>query len=1187
LRLTKLELNGFKSFARKTELQFDSGITAIIGPNGSGKSNIADAVRWVLGEQSARALRGTRMEDVIFNGTQNRKAQAYCEVILTFDNSDHSLPVDYTEVAIMRRVYRSGESEYAINRNHCRLKDINELFRDTGVGKDGYSIIGQGKVEEILSGKSEDRRQALEEAAGVMRYRVRKEEAERKLERTKDNLVRLGDILEELSKQLEPLQEQSETAQAFLRLREELKDLEINLFLVQYKRQVERKKNMEETLAQLQNQLQTDETTENGLLQQCQEMETKLSLLESTSAQAQNSLMEELSAIDMQVGESNVLQERLENMDKEIFRLQEQLQMGQARESELCDQLKRMEDSDRSGLDVRQKLAAQMEEQQQTLACREREITAREEELESQKNQIMEAMNRLADAKSAISRYEAMQASFVQRNEAIQKNWEDLQQQAQDLHAELEEEQAKFQEKTTAYNELLQQKQQNQLQQKAAAGQIVAERTAVQELSKQISAQQSRCRVLEEMSRQHEGYYSSVRNVLRDSQRDFQLKKSIIGVVAELFHAPKEYEVALEAVLGATLQNIVTPTPEDAKIVIDYLHKRQYGRATFLPVSSMQPKSLTQQERDLVRMRGYIGVASELITFDPGYANIMENLLGRTILVEDLDAGVAINKKLRSSLRIATLRGDIINPGGAMTGGSTAKREFSLLGRERELQELRLQLQELMSRQEQAQQRLDRAQQNAQKAQQAFSSMEDALHEEAIELAQGKERLDMIRRDRDNNAAQIARLEEEATQVADHMNEIAQSMQHALQAQSGIEQDSTTARQKLAVAQKELYALRNARETIASELTELKVRQMALEKENDAATAEKNRLFGELEKVRALMDDNALRLKETHVSMDEIREQRGQMKQQIEAQRAAAEEKREQQRTLEEERLHYAQVLAQLRARREGLVQDVRSGAEQIHRQEMNLSKLQTDMDNNCDRIWEEYGVTYETALPYSREIAATSANIRVDTLKKDIRALGNVNVNAIEDYKNVKERYTALKEQVDDLTKAEEDLQTLIVELTETMKKEFLDKFHMVQENFSQVFTQLFGGGSAEIRLENEFDALNCDIIITAQPPGKKLQMMSLLSGGERSLTAIALLFAMLRLKPTAFCILDEIESALDEANTVRFANFLRNYAQNTQFIMITHHKASMEACDALYGIAMEEKGVSKVVSARFHEAV
>ncbi len=1185
MRLTKIEINGFKSFAKKTEIQVEKGITAIIGPNGSGKSNIADAVRWVLGEQSARVLRGNKMEDVIFNGTEQRKPQSFCEVTLTLDNSDGRLPTDYAEVSVTRRVYRSGESEYLINRTQCRLKDISELFRDTGIGKEGYSIIGQGRVEEILSNKSNDRRNAFEEAAGVMKYRVRKEEAERKLDNTRKNLVRLNDILDELERQIGPLEEQSAAAREYLKLRDELKDIEVNVFLYQYDRLNERINTLTDSLKAYEAEIKRVSVTEASIGAECTAEEEKERWLSVAIGEMQSKLLAATQDVENRAGEAKLARERMANLAKDRERLEAEMQLSAKKQEDIRAELAEISASSQDAEDKRQDGAAALAETEKKLSDLEQSISQREDMLESQKQSMIEAMNRLSDARSRISRLEAIKTTLLSRIDEIKARQQDIQAEGDKLRREYDDVYGGFAKIKAEYDSI------SSRRTEAAVGLNelnMAIKRADEELRRkeqQMEAESSRVKVLHEMKRAYEGYYSSVRNLLRDADRDTALRRCIEGVVAELIRVPQEYESAIEMSLGSALQNIVTPTENEAKQVIEYLRAKQYGRATMLPVSSMRSRLLSSEERAMCNVEGFIGVASDLVGFDQRYRGIFENLLGRTVIVKDLDAGIAINKRARSSFRIATLKGDIINPGGSMTGGSTQKREFSLIGREREIEALTASIKEKQQAIERSAGERQRMEADIQQAGLALEQLSRELHEKDIEMATHREKVDVVLKYVEDNKGDMERSMMELSQIQDNIDNIDQQCAEATQDRSQWEQGNVASQEDVKKLQEELNGLRAEQAAVNQSLTERRVAMMALEKEHAAAQSNIKRLEREAAQLQETIGSAKAAIDEGMHRFVELQEQAGTLDDNISADRKDVDRLTDQLRSMEEERAKRLSAIDDMRERRETAAAELGDARERSHRAELNLNKAQLELQNMQDRIWNDYELTYENAQPLRRQIAITAAHLKVDELRTAIKALGDVNVSSIEDYRTIKERFDDLNTQCDDLTRAEADLQVLIADLVSTMEEEFRRQFTLIQQNFSEVFVELFGGGRAELVLSDKDDILNCDIDIIAQPPGKKLQLLSLLSGGERALTAIALLFAILKLKPTAFCILDEIESALDEANVTNFAEYVRNYSDDTQFILITHRRGSMAVCDSLYGVAMEEKGVSKVVSARFTE--
>ncbi len=1184
MRLTRLDISGFKSFAKKTELQFGSGITAVIGPNGSGKSNISDAVRWVLGEQSARALRGSKMEDVIFNGTQKRKPQSMCEVTLTFDNSDHLLPTDFEEVAVTRRMFRSGESEYVLNGRNCRLKDISELFRDTGIGKDGYSIISQGRVDEILSNKSGDRRTALEEAAGVMRYRVRKEEAERKLDNTERNMERIADTLKELGERLEPLKEQSATARAYLKLREELKDLEVNLFLYNSDRIRERMKVLSEQTAAIDTELSVNEEKNRTLGEQTLALEAQVREIDERASAQQNKVIEMLSGVESHVGESNLLVERREHSKKEIVRV------GAERDGALraCEELKaQIAENERSNADV-EALAALTEsiaKETEEIQHIDEAIASREASVETQKAAVMEAMNRLADAKSDLSRFDTMAAALKNRLSAIDGEETEARKKVDALKAESEAAGKTVDAQAARMNEHITERKTAQRERLEMESDFLALQAELRVNEQNVGALSSRAHVLREMVRSHEGYQNSVRAVLQASESNEELKRCIVGPVAELLKVPKKVETAIGMSLGGSLQNIVVNSAEDAKTVIEYARREDLGRVTLLPITLLNPNPLSEKERALLKEPGVVGLASELIECDKRLDVVAEYLLGRTVITETLDTAIALRKKSRNAFHIATLLGDFLSTGGTMTGGSLKKSGFNLLGREREVAEIQKQLKAAEKAVEKKQAEIE-----AQKKQMLLKDTQidaflAAAHGDELELVRLKEQREIIERDLKEAEEAVQELLDEREDVKESIRDIENRRASAASVEDDIQKQNLSSTEDIRKEQLAIAEAKNARELRVNALTESRIKLTALEKEEDARRTEHHRLSRDLALTEQRVQSFEAELKTLQDAVETANARLSEMEKSISGEQEELNRAKEEQTKLEAERMRINELLSQYRRERDSLAESYRTLGERKHKNELSESRIEMELKASADRIWEEYELTYENAQALRRDIAVGATQQRVNALKTEIKGLGDINVSAIEDYRTVSERHEALSTQYNDLEKAKTDLYTLIGQLTKTMEQTFILEFQKIQSNFTETFSELFGGGHAELRLSDKNDVLNCDIDIIAQPPGKKLQLLSLLSGGERALTAIALLFAMLRLKAPAFCVLDEIETSLDEANVSKFADYLKAYSDQTQFIIITHRKGSMEVCDTLYGVAMEEKGISSIVSARFGE--
>ena len=1180
LRLKKLELYGFKSFAQRTEIVFDEGITGIVGPNGSGKSNIGDAVRWVLGEQSAKTLRGASMSDVIFNGTQKRKPLSYCEVSLIFDNEDGQLPMQNAEVMVTRRVYRNGESEYFLNRAACRLRDIIDLFRDTGIGKEGYSIIGQGRIDEILSRKSEDRRQVFEEAAGIVKFRARKDEADKKLQRTLENVERLDDILEELNRRLGPLEEQSRNARLYMEYAEELKHLDMNLFLIRTDRARQR-------LAELDSELMTLAT----ILNDCE------AAIQDKTAQ-RDATQEDIAALDEKISaaraELMACAERVHGTQEQLSALrsrQETRQENRARiTAEQEDAAIRLEALEKAFSASQGELTAQenliqsaedvLAKAQSDMERLQTEEADADEALEKHKAAVISAMNRVSDVKNQQTRLTTMQSQMTARLTEIEASAEKLHAQEAELVAESEEARGQVQ---------LEQQHQEELQQLHADrvaefnthdAALNHQRARADELSAKLHAAQSRHSVLTEMTRDMEGYNHSVKRAVQyATQRGM---KGMHGVLAQLMQVPQKYETAIDMALGAAQQNIVTDNEETAKELINYLRQNRFGRATFLPMSAIRAQTLNNNVRHVLKMPGCIGIASELVSCAPEYRGIIENLLGRTIIADNLDHGIPIMRAGGHSFRLVTLEGDVMHSGGSMTGGSTQSKVSNFLSRERELKELTEALQRGRAELDAMKQKLQEGQQKKADLRQAIADALEKVHQQEIAVTREQARFDSATEALDAHRDRIEQTELAAVQLRETLEDIENQLSSIDNESDGVTMDQAEMEKRTAELQKALMAARTAAQeatdrvmTRTLQLSELRHGLDNLRRDQSHFDADRNQILREQERRAeqlALMDEldaqdaTAIAQAENDVILRQLEQQRQEnLAQGIEQERAKAQ-------TRLRDLLHDI----------EGLHESYKRDGEKQHRLEMTKQRVESEQRNLENRIWDTYKLTYAGAEEFRQAegFHEREADKRAGELNAAIRALGHVNVGAVEEYAETKARVDELTSQQADLRAAEADLRELIERLLDQMRVTFVDNFTKLQGYFSETFTRLFGGGKAELILMDPEDPLNCGIEVNAQPPGKKLQLLSLLSGGERALTAIAILFATLKLKPTPFCILDEIEAALDDANIGYYADYLKEYSRGTQFIVVTHRKGTMERCNALFGVAMEEQGVSKMVS-------
>ncbi len=1179
MKLKKLELYGFKSFAQRTEIVFDEGITGIVGPNGSGKSNIGDAVRWVLGEQSAKTLRGASMSDVIFNGTQKRKPLSYCEVSLVFDNDDHALAMEAAEVMVTRRVYRNGESEYYLNRTACRLKDVVDLFRDTGIGKEGYSIIGQGRIDEILSRKSEDRRQVFEEAAGIVKFKARKEEADKKLQRTLENLERVDDILDELTKRLKPLEEQSRNARVYLELSTELKDLDLNLFLIRSDRARARLSELESELLTVQTILADTESNLTDKTTRRDETQNRIDQLEEAITKARTELMECAEHVHESQKKLSALQSRRETRSENRQRIVREQEEAQERLAEIeKDHVRIQADVEKQHsliADAEQILQATQEAAEKAQA-KEKEADAA---LEAQKAAVIDQMNRLSDVRNDKTRLNTMQAQMETRLTEIEESSGALQEQ----EAALREALTAVEKQLETENQHQQQCQEKLAQARQASDEADAAyanlRADVEKQSVDMQAAASRHNVLTEMTRDMEGYNMAVRRAMTYAKQ--RGLTGVKGVLAQLMTVPQAYETAIDMALGAAQQNIVTDTEETAKELINYLRQNRLGRATFLPMSAIRGKTLYGNERNALKLPGCLGVASELVQCAPEYRGIVENLLGRTVIADNLDHGIPIMRAGNHAFRLVTLEGDVMHSGGSMTGGSAQSKVSNLLSRERELKELTAKLQTGRAELDKCRQELTQRQQTAQEKRQKVSDAVNALHQQEIAVAREQARRESVSADLNTHLQRMQETEQARVQLHQSLEDIRQQLETIEHQRTGAQGDQSAMEQKTIEMQN---ALVKARAEASAENDRLMVRTLQLsdlrhglsDLERDEAHAQQDQaqilreqerreqLLHEMDELDAI-DENDMKREEA----ESARRQKEQLRQESAAQ------------AIEQRRAQAQSDLRDILSDMENLHEAYNRDSEKLHKTELAKARIEGDQKNLQNRIWDTYKLTYAGAEEFRRTpFDEKESDCRAAELQGQIRALGTVNVGAVEEYAETKARVDDLTTQQQDLKRAEMDLRELIERLLIQMRSTFVENFSKMQGYFAETFTRLFGGGHAELKLMDPDDPLNCGIEVNAQPPGKKLQLLSLLSGGERALTAIAILFAMLKLKPTPFCILDEIEAALDDANIGYYADYLKEYSKGTQFIVVTHRKGTMERCNSLFGVAMEEQGVSRMVS-------
>ncbi len=1185
--LKKLEIQGFKSFAEKINLEFNSGITSVIGPNGSGKSNIADAVRWVLGEQSIKTLRGSKMEDVIFAGTENRKAMGFAEVSITLDNSDNSLPIEYSEVTVTRRIFRSGESEYFLNKTQCRLKDITELFLDTGIGKEGYSIIGQGRIDEILSTKSEDRRHIFEEASGIAKYKMRKNEAEKKLELTKQNLIRINDIINELENQLEPLRQQSETARKFLSLRETLKDIEVNVFLENIGRFKEKLVELDSQYASIRESIDN----ENSKLEQITVDNAEKTNLLKTLEEKINAARDEYYVIDGNIERCNsdikINEEKQLNLNNNVLRLNTEIDEINQR----MENLSKDEETKQKKIDYLnermvlytgklEEAEKKMEEILSTLGETERHI----EEL---KSGIMDKLDIQSDKKVQINNVKT-------HIEMLRKRQNSLDNEIRNLILDKDKEgmlKEDLSESIRSAKELIKKSRESIEKMSLERGKLdtrLAElRQNQNSINSDIQFKSSRRKMLQDMERNHEGYNRSVKSILAASETIPQLKNGIHGALAQLIKVDKKYETAIEMSLGGALQNIVTSTEQDAKFAIEFLKRDKLGRATFLPVSAVKGRYFDNQTiQDLKRMSGFCGVASDLVEHDSQYKDIVLSLLGKVAVVENLDSGIAIARKFGYSFRIVTVEGDLLNAGGSMTGGSVEGRGTGILGRSREIEELQTALKNL-------EEKLQGVEKEIKEASSQIEAVINNINNEEKQLKDN----DLIRMRDENHLAQVqdniakyeAKIEmhkQEKNQLVREEADTEKELEKYNEELITIENEIANAKEIVTEFQEKHKEGQSQRDDLHTDITDYKISVNSFKESLDAVRDDMSRISGEREASQKNIERKTNEIKRNNDEITSLKEKNEGLLVMIKGYEEGRTGKTLEIDRVTEERRVIEEELSDIVTRVQEINKSILLLQEDYNRIEVKKAKLESEMEVIQNRLWDEYELTYNNALELKKDVGnINQAQKRINELKAEIRDLGVVNVAAIEEYIKTKERYEFMTGQRNDMEQAEAKLWKVITEITTNMKQQFLEQFKLINGNFNIVFKELFGGGRAELKLTDSENVLESGIDIEVQPPGKKLQNMMLLSGGERAFTAIALLFGILKLRPTPFCILDEIEAALDDANVLRFAQYLRNFSNQVQFVVVTHRKGTIESSDTLYGVTMQEHGISKVVSMKLNE--
>ncbi|MBR3002140.1 MAG: chromosome segregation protein SMC [Clostridia bacterium] len=1175
--LKRLEMQGFKSFADKTVLEFMPGITSVIGPNGSGKSNIVDAIRWILGEQSMKSLRGTKSQDIIFAGTLNRKSLGFAECSLVFDNEDGALPIEYTEVTVTRKLFRSGETGYFINKVPCRLKDVLELFMDTGIGKDGYSIIGQGKIDEILSNKSEDRRHIFEEAAGIVKYRVRKEESEKKLENTKLNLLRINDILSEIEANLEPLKLQADKAKKYLNLKEELKNIEIGLFIFNIEK-------YKQTLTQViedEEILKANCNDEEGRLERVknlkEELKSQIDEITLKIEQMSNLGFESKKEIEMLNSDINVANTRIANNEENKQRFETEIQELNKRLEELAEEIKQKKEKKDNLKNNKEKFEKELDEKQKELDDLTKKLSSKELEIEEYKKKIEENTDKKYELSSYINEQEIKFENYEKRqkqiNQEIQNNISEL----DSTRLTKGEVSKEFYEIQTRKNKITEELQEISKKREEANQKIKNYEAKINTLESEIRIKESKLKFLIETEKEKEGYVKSVKSLLKDCENIKELGKGMHGVLANLIEVPSKYETAIEMCLGMSLQNIVTQDEEDAKKLVEHLRKNNLGRASFLPISSVKGKKLDKIKGN---EQGVIGIASDLIKYEKKYEQIILNLLGRTVIVENMDTAIKVAKNNSYTFRIITLDGDLINPSGAITGGSVAKKTVNILGRGREIENLEKELKKEKENLAKLKEEKQNFEKSIEDTLELAISLEKSMQEIEIEYATKNQKLQSIEEEIKKIEARLEKLKQEIAELDKHKEDCKTEKENAISKTEELTREIEKLNKIITEFAENNKDNQKYIDDLNFDITNLKISVSSFDESESSIEEIVERINTEIENTNKSIENKKNQIEhltqeneELKDSIEEINNKISQIKQEVETSGSKIEE-------LKQDRIEKNQKLENQEKEitdKFHVIEDLKA---QIVKIDVKKTKLEDDINSIINKMWEEYELTPNNAPEVKKPDNVQLTQKKVNNLRNDIKELGSVNVDSIEEYKALKERYEFMSEQRFDLEETMAKLKKVISDMTTIMKEQFKKQFEIINKNFSEVFKELFGGGQASLSLADEENILECGIDITVQPPGKKLQNMMLLSGGEKAFTAIALLFAILKINPAPFCVLDEIEAALDDVNVFRYADYLKKFSNETQFLVITHRKGSMEAADTVYGVTMEESGISKLLS-------
>ncbi|MBD1371417.1 chromosome segregation protein SMC [Hazenella sp. IB182357] len=1182
--LKRLDMSGFKSFADRTQMEFVPGITAVVGPNGSGKSNVTDGIRWVLGEQSAKSLRGSKMEDVIFAGSESRKPVGYCEVAMTFDNSEHKLPLDYTEVTVTRRVYRSGDSEYLLNKQTCRLRDIHELFMDTGIGKDAYSMIGQGKIDEILSSKSEDRRAIFEEAAGIVKYKTRKKEAEKKLEGTEQNLTRIRDLIHELHTQLEPLAAQAEQAKAYKALKTELAEIEVRLYVHKIKSlhndwQISKLEmtQLKETQSVLGADISKQEADLVILKENRRENEEKWEQLQAELLQ----VSEQLEKVE---GKKDVREERIRNHAATEEQLKERLIELEERYH------KRVTEQGRLSQLLQQKEAElkhaelQLGEALRSLSLNSEEANEQLAKLHAQRNQDGQLLTELRSEHTyLIEQLEELQ-SRLNALDSKEETWvtEQREKQAERDQVLKQREQLEHERQQVALQLRALEQERQQLEQED--GPL---KRAYQQIEKKIHQLRTEQEWLKGMEAEHQGFFQGVKEILRARDQHVSSLQGVHGAVAQIIQVPHQYEAAIETALGGALQHVVVDDAYTGRQGIAFLKEKKLGRATFLPLDVMRARVMSQTDRHILQQQqGVIGTGADLVSYDAQYRELIHYLLGLVIITETLAQANAVAKQLQYRYRIVTLDGDIVNPGGSMSGGSRQGNKTNLLGRSRQIEELDKKIEEQKQQLAECGNRVDQLQHNRkildEKRELIRKQGEERRVSEQALISRDRELAHLLQLTHDNQE----NLKAERTALAHKLQSIKEKRQQVKEEMTRIVEQNDSLNDEIEQVQHLVQKEIDDRAEVNEQVTEWKVKVAALNQENthlkerhlqvmtECEQTEKQLSHSQMEKrdLGETLTENHVEIEKLTMEIDHLRQGKAEVQARVAQVKSIREQQLSEQELQEKAVRNKQATMRQLEAK--------------MHEQQIQANRQDVELNHLLQKLAEEYELSYErAAAQYEPPEDVKVAEKQVRSLKAQMGRLGDVNLGAVEEYERLYERHQFLEAQENDLTESKQKLADIITKMEAEMGKRFLEAFERIRSEFQVVFVEMFGGGKADLNLEDPDHLLETGIEIVAQPPGKKLQNLTLLSGGERALAALALLFSVLHMKPVPFCVLDEVDAALDEANLTRYTRYMQKFAHNTQFIIITHRKHTMEGADVLYGVTMQESGVSKLVSVNLEE--